>query len=227
MFPFTRTFGTARSQTIFSSVCGTSSQPFCNFANRNAGRVVICPTCPPRRSRARGESPQRGTAMLLWPEQSQTSPTRTSRTTRSFTLRSRPSDEAASGFRSTRQRPSAPTVVVRSCPSNATRTASPAAPVPQTGTRTSRWRTAPSVNGAARRIAAKVREANIMEFSSFYFCRTAPKSRRRTLSGGISSTATPSANAQVAPVTRSAADARPERSVTRFACPTDELNTVA
>ena len=115
---------------------------------------MICPSEPPSRSRARGDSPQNGMPMLLCPEQSHTSPTRTSLTATPLAASVRPSQLAGIGSRSTRQRPSAAAVADFDCPANVTVTASPASAVPQTGTFASRWRMAPSVNGAANFTAA-------------------------------------------------------------------------
>lgn len=82
--------------------------------------------------------------MLDCPEQSQTSPTSTSRTVtvlRPVNVRVRPAADAASGARSTRKRPSLATVSTF-CPANSTVTFSPSEAVPHTGSITSRWSTA-------------------------------------------------------------------------------------
>jgi hypothetical protein len=79
-------------------------------------------------------------AMFDWPEQTQTSPTSTSRTVMVFSpatvISSGP--PADSGSSDTRQRPLASAVVEALRPPISTLTCSPGAAVPQTGTEASR-----------------------------------------------------------------------------------------
>ena len=98
--------------------------------------------------------------MLLCPEQSHTSPTRTSFTSTPFALRTRPSADASIGARRTSQRPSAPAVADTDCPANVTVTRSPASAVPHTATGFPRCSTMPSPNGEANFTAADADKAH-------------------------------------------------------------------
>ena len=89
--------------------------------------------------------------MFDWPEQTQTSPTRTSTTsTLFFPSIVMANGPPASSFASrTSHLPSGPASAATSCPWNLTVTFSPGSAEPQTGTDRPRWSTAPGENSGA------------------------------------------------------------------------------